>query len=182
MRGEQIVIEHAAQCVAPFLLAVPLAVLGTGEFVRIRAQEVMEAVSARGLLGEEVRARQFGQQGTDPDGWAVRECGGRVCPDVRPGMQGQEPEQPGRFAGQSAVRPAEHCPHICRRVEAVEGVEASVRLHEFRCDAGQGERRVHQGADRDDGQRQWQPPAEGDDRVDGSRFGGHPVGPETSYE
>jgi len=142
---------------------------------RVRAQQVVAHVPARRVLRQQMGAGQLGQQATDLARLAAREGrrGGRC--DVRARVQGQQPQQPGRPRAQRAVRPRQHRPHVTGRVRVGERVEAAVGGAQVGRAGGEREVRARGGPRRDDGQRQRQPRAPGDDLVHGLRLGPHPL-------
>ena len=174
--GMQVVVEHPMRCRAP----VGVGLFAVGQFGGVVAKEVMEGVPARGVLGEQVRADQFGQQfasaGRRYPGQARQR---RQC-DIRPRMQAEKPEEAGRLSAQRPVGPGEHRPCLGGGIPAVEGVQAVVGICQLGGERGQREVGLRTGTGGHDGKCQWQPGAVGDDRVHRGGFGGHAGGIETA--
>ncbi len=83
--GLDIVVEQSG----PGRALLVLGVMRAGLLGRVGAQQVMERVAARCMLGQQVRAGQASQQ---PAGLAHRDCcelGGGMHGNVRAGMQAQ---------------------------------------------------------------------------------------------
>jgi hypothetical protein len=101
----QVVVEYALARIVPIGFAVNRGLLSG----RVRTQQVMTDVTPRGLLGEQMRTREFIQQLAGHFRVYVEEAGRGRNRDRRPGMGGKPPECPRRKLTQLAVRPGECC-------------------------------------------------------------------------
>jgi hypothetical protein len=105
VRRVQVVVEDPAQCgVAVGLIE------GTGEFGRVRPEQVVAAEPAARQFGEQVGADQIVERWPDPTRRPADQArrGGRR--HVRAGVQAEQPEQPLCRGGQRRVRQVERGP------------------------------------------------------------------------
>jgi hypothetical protein len=135
----------------------------------------VEGIAAGGVLGDQVRAGELGQQRPHLRDRDASEAGGGAGREVGAGVEPEQPEQLRRASAEGVVGPGEHRPQVGGGVPGVELVEAVAGLAELVGQGGERELWVGGGAGGDDGQRQGQPRAAGDELVGGVGFGDDPV-------
>ena len=142
----------------------------------------MQGVAAGIAFGEQVGPDQLGEEALRASHRDAAEAGGGVAGEVRPGVEPEQPQQPGRVRAQHPVRPGEHVAQVRGRVTAGQGGQGVGRLAQPRRQhlerqSGSGGR-----AGRRDGDRQRQPRAPVEDGPGRLRLAGHPVGPDPPRE
>jgi hypothetical protein len=146
-----------------------------GQFSGVGAQQVMEGVTARFVLGEQVGLAQFGEQAADLGQGEAGQAGGGVEGDIRARGQAEQPEHPCCLRGQLPAGPGERGPDAGGRVPGVQRGQPPLLVAQFPGQRGQREARVGQRARGGDGQRQRQPGAQPDELGGRARLGGEPL-------
>ena len=123
----------------------------------------MKGVPARSVLREQVRPAQLGQPRPYEGGRLPDQTGRRGRRDVRAGMQAQYAEQAGGLRSKRAVGPGEDCPRIGGRITGGERVKAGRRLAKIRRNDAEGWMAPAAGQRGDNGEREGQPRAAGND-------------------
>ena len=118
--GMQVVVEHPKGCRVP----VNGAVVRLGEFRGVDTQQVVGPVPAGSVLGHQVGAGQLGEQPACLPQLDSGQAGGRPDRDIGPGMDAEQPEEPGGGRAERQVGPGEHRPDVGGRLAAGEHVEA----------------------------------------------------------
>ena len=150
------------------------AVHRVGQLGGVPPQQIVEGEPADPVLGDQVGLGQFGQLGPHRGRGQPGQAGRRGGAAVRPGVQAEQPEQPGRGRAQLPVRPGEQRRDIGAGVPGGQHLQGGAALPQLAGERGQPERRLGAGPGGDHGQRQRQPGTPVDDVVDRTRLGGHP--------
>ena len=146
-----------------------------GKLTGVAAQQVMHAVPAGDVLGQQVRGGQLVQRVPGLVTVDGGETGRGRDADIRPRMRAQQTEHPGGRCGEGLVGPGKYRAQVRGASPRGEQVEAPTRVAQLRRE--QAERRTWVGDDAGcrDVQRQGQTSAEVDQLVHRRRFAGYPV-------
>jgi len=123
------------------------------------------------VFGDQVGPAQLGHQAAGRRHRDAGQARRRRRGEVRPGVQAEEPEQPGRRVAQRPVRPGEHGADVGGLVRPLEHVEAAGGIAQLGGERRQRLAGVDGGPGGDHGQREGKPGAPGDDLVDRVRLG-----------
>src|SRR4029453_15524033 len=132
--GVEVVVEEAVGGG----VALRVGVVGVGEVGGVGAEQVVQGVAAGGVLGDQVRAGEFGQQPARFARGLAGEAGRGGGGDVGAGVQAEQPEQPGRRWGEGGVGPGEHRADLRGGVAGVQRVEAPTGLAQVGEVGGEG--------------------------------------------
>ena len=150
--------------------------------VGVGAQQVVEGVPAGGVLGEQVRAGQLGQEGVRPGGRQPGQAGrggdAMSGPGCRPSSRNSRAASAlsARYDQENTARTSVAGSSPRKASSAAWSARSSA------ASSASGKRGLGGGARGDDGQRQRQPRAAGDDVVDRVRFAADPAGSEAAGE
>ncbi|OLB65273.1 MAG: hypothetical protein AUI10_07495 [Actinobacteria bacterium 13_2_20CM_2_72_6] len=141
--------------------ALGVAVVCLAQLGGVRPQEIVHGVPAGLVLGQQVRARQLGEQRRR--GFAgTGEAGGGRHRDVRAGMQREQPEEAGRGRAEGPVGPGEDGAQVGAALGRV-AVQRAPGPAQLLGDGGQREAGMGGHPGGHDRHRERQPRAEADD-------------------
>ena len=148
----QVVVKEPAQCGVTFGGGQER----VGQLGRVRAQDVVQQVTAKRGLGQEMSLGQNPYQFLGLGKFEPTETRDRTDGEVRPRSETEQPEEPGRFGVQSPIRPGQDCPDRRAWFAGIEDVQTCPGVTQFVDEVLQGHGRVAGGDLRRDpyGQRQ----------------------------